>query len=116
MPKPDETSGLKVINFVEGGEDIFDGDVGLDAVDGVEDKSATRRENAGILTDLFSDILLGAKRKDMLSVDAANLPTTREPIICQFPKKAHLISAIVSVGYKKGKNYTTVSMAGSYVP
>jgi hypothetical protein len=32
-----------------------------------------------------------------------NHPTTRKPVICQFPKNAHLISAVMADVYKKMK-------------
>jgi hypothetical protein len=32
-----------------------------------------------------------------------NPPTTRKPLICQFPKNTHLISALIAVSYKNVK-------------
>ena len=62
---------LNSLSGLEHGDDVRDGDVGLDVVDGVEDEPAVPAEDLAALEDLGPDLLGRPEGQGLLGVDAA---------------------------------------------
>lgn len=55
-------------------------------------------------------LLFSLRRGLFLSSNPYNPATTPQPLICQFTKNAHAISAVLAVGYEKAENCATETM------